>query len=249
MVVHAGTAATQGTSVPAAGAAFAELAPMLRRAVSLNAGVNVRLQGRGNQLRALIWLPFDILVGRTVSVGASNAGAAPEFDLTVGASELLDRLDAATDSVPGFSADEAISLLPNRDAQWRAAAPPREGWRRVESVPGAVVRSLVAAGARALADAADREGIPGGQPRAEVTEALLDSVVLTLEENPTTGQGATTALTAEVTLRMITAVTRMGFLPDDAQVAVDICGRWTRVTAPFGNSYRERSPLGISLLT
>ncbi|SDJ36664.1 hypothetical protein SAMN05444157_3024 [Frankineae bacterium MT45] len=228
---------------------------MLRRAVSLSPAINVRLQRSGDHLRALIWLPFDIMVGRTLPAGAGGGPVAADFDHTVRAAELLERLDAAEGSQVGRG-EELLARLTNRDTDWRAAAPPMARWRRVETVPGAVIRSLVASGAQALADAAEREGVAGAQPRAEVTDALLDSTVLTLTRDAdASADGADDAapvsapLSAQVTLRMITAVTRMGFLPDDAQIAVDVCGRWTRVAAPFGSSYRERSSLGISLLT
>ena len=63
-----------------------------------------------------------------------------------------------------------------------AALPPRsrlaagrDGARRRRSAP------LVRSGALALKDAAAREGVPGAQPRAEVADALLDSIVLTVE--------------------------------------------------------------------
>ncbi len=109
------------------------------------------------------------------------------------------------------------------------------------TVPDEVVRGLVRSGALALKDAAAREGVPGAQPRAEVADALLDSVVLTVEEP--NGRGR-----AEITLRAISAVTRMAFLPRGSYVAVDVSGRWIRVAAAYGSVFLERAGLGLGLL-
>jgi hypothetical protein len=99
------------------------------------------------------------------------------------------------------------------------------------------VRPLVRAGALTLKEAADREGLPGAQPRAEVADAVLDSVVLTVEEGNAR---------AEVTLRALSALTRMGFLPRGGAVHVDVAGRWIRLAAPYGSVYLER-PGGLTL--
>jgi hypothetical protein len=106
------------------------------------------------------------------------------------------------------------------------------------------VRDLVRAGALTLKQAADREGIPAGQPRAEVADALLDSIVLTV----TTDDHAGPALTAEVNLRALSALTRMGFVARDSHVAVDVAGRWTRVAAAYGSVFLERAGAGLGVL-
>jgi len=204
-----------------------ELAPVLRRAVTLDAAGLARLRASEHQVSVLLRLPFGVLVARTLAV---ERGDEP-FDATVQASDLLTWLDGDDSATPA-----------RRDAEWRTGLPPARGWQRIDTVPDEVVRGLVRAGAQALTDAADREGVPGAQPRTEVADALLDSVVLTVSADA--GE-----LSAPVTLRVLSALTRMGFLPRGSHVAVDTSGRWTRVAAEYGSVYAERPGRGLQLLS
>jgi hypothetical protein len=201
-----------------------DLAPVLRRAVTLDPKSLARLRLTGEAAMVLVRLPFGVLVSRTVRTG----GVRPDpVDVTVSAAEALAWLDG----------DGAV---PQRhDAAWRTGLPPVSGWRRLETVPDAVVRNLVRTGALALKDAAAREGVPGAQPRAEVADALLDSVVLTVQDDD--------GRTAEVTLRALSALTRMGFLPRGGHVYVDTVGRWVRVVGEYGTVYLERPGSGLVL--
>jgi hypothetical protein len=198
-----------------------ELAPLVRRSVTLDAGALVRLRCDAETAAVLVRLPFQVLAARTVR----SPGAA--LDATVGAADLLAWLDGERADPPE-----------RRDTEWRGGVPPSAGWRRLDAVPDAVIRGLVRTGALALRDAADREGVPGAEPRAEVADALLDSVVLTVE-----GDGAA----AEITLRTLSALTRMGFLARDSHAAIATAGRWTRVAAQYGSVYAER-PGALNLL-
>ena len=99
---------------------------------------------------------------------------------------------------------------------------------------------LVRQGALTLKEAAAREGVPGAQPRAEVADALLDSTVLTVTDSDRT---------ADVTLRALSALTRMGFLPRGGRARIDIAGRWIRVVGEYGTVYLERPGSGLSGLT
>ena len=112
------------------------------------------------------------------------------------------------------------------------------GWHRVDRIPDTEIRPLVRAGALTLKDAAEREGVPGAQPRDAVAQALLDSIVLTVTDETTT---------VELSLRTLSAVTRLGFLPRGSYVAVDVAGRWVRVAAAYGSVFAERAGLGLSL--
>ena len=78
--------------------------------------------------------------------------------------------------------------------------------------------------------------MPGAQPRAEVADALLDSVVLTVSNE---------AVAVGITLRTLSALTRLGFLPAGSHIAVDLAGRWIRVAAAYGSVYAERPGLGL----
>ncbi len=231
-------------------AVLTELAPVLRRAVSLEPACLARIRLAPSTASVLVRLPFGVLAARTIAA----EHAAESVDATVGALALLDWLDAepdhnpdadrTTDRAGGSAAGRAAhaSLGPEtRDADWRGGLPPDTGWQRVDTVPDDVVRGLVRTGALALKESAAREGGPGAQPRAEVAAALLDSVVLTVTDDDC-------ALRAEVTLRALSALTRMGFLPRTSHLAVDLAGRWIRVAAAYGSIFIERPGLGLGLV-
>ncbi|MDQ2749458.1 MAG: hypothetical protein ABI775_06935 [Pseudonocardiales bacterium] len=200
-----------------------ELAPVLRRVVTLDPAGLARLRAAEHQVAVLVLLPFGVLIARTLAVRRSGS----VFDVTVRAGELLAWLDGERTAAPE-----------PRDAEWRAGLPPASGWQRIDTVPDTVARSLVRAGAQTLKDAAERAGLPGAQPRAEVADVLLDSVVLTVSAGH---------LSAPVTLRALSALTRMGFLTRGSHVAVDVAGRWIRIAAEFGSVYSERPGLGLTL--
>ena len=206
-------------------ARLAELAPVMRRAADLDPSSLARLRLTPASGSVFARLPFGVLVSRTV-----DAAARPEpLDRTVSATQALDWLEGTRPDPPE-----------SRDVDWRGGVPPATGWRRIEVVPDHVVRGLVRSGATALQDAAAREGVPGAQPRAEVADALLDSIVLTVSDD--TGAEAT------VTLRTLSALTRMGFLPRGGAAAVDVAGRWTRVAAGYGSVLVERPGAGLALV-
>lgn len=200
-----------------------ELAPLLRRMVALDARSLARIRYFGDRVTGLVRLPFDVLAARTIVLGA--AGGAD--DRTYRAAELLEWLDGERAAAPEPC-----------DADWRGGVPPLGGWRRVDTVPDADVRPLVRQGALTLKETAEREGVPGAQPRGEVADALLDSVVLTVTD---------AELSVPVTLRTLSAVTRLGFLPRGSYIAVDVAGRWIRVAAAYGSVFAERAGSGLSL--
>jgi hypothetical protein len=203
--------------------ALSELSPVLRRAVTLDPRGLARIRLGAEAASVLVRLPFDVLVSRTIATPVRDR----PVDVTVAAAEALAWLD-------GERADPPES----RDAEWRTGLPPGTGWRRIELVPDDVVRGLVRSGALAVKAAAEREGVPGAQPRAEVADALLDSAVLTVSDDA--------GSSAAVSLRALSALTRMGFLPRGGETAVDVAGRWIRVVAEYGTVYIER-PGGLVL--
>ncbi len=200
-----------------------ELAPVLRRAVTLEPAALARLRASEHQVAVLVRLPFGVLVARTLAA----VGNGQVLDATVRAIDLLSWLDGDGGAVPE-----------SRDAEWRTSLPPAAGWQRIDTVPDDVVRGLVRTGAQALKDISDRAGHPGARPRPELADALLDSVVLTVSAE---GGGPSAA----ITVRTLSALTRMGFLPRGSHVAVDVAGRWTRVAAEFGSVYAERQGLAL----
>jgi hypothetical protein len=202
--------------------ALAEMAPLLRRVVALDPRSLGRVRAAPGRVTVLARLPFAVLVARTVA-----ADTDAQLDRTFAASALLGWLD------------EEAGLPEPRDADWRGASPPRDGWHRVDTIPDEVIRALVRGGARALQEAAAHEGVPGAQPRAEVADALLDSVVLTAEDG---------GRHAQVTLRTLSALTRMGFLQRGSSAAIDVAGRWVRVAAEYGSVFAETGSAGLGLL-
>lgn len=202
----------------------AGIAPLARRVAALDPRGLLRLRLGGTVAAAYAWLPFGVLVGRTVRVDPAAMG----IECVVRAHELISWLDG----------DDAPPR--RRDTDWRGALPPAIGWRRVETVPAGVVRDVVRKGAATFRQAAAREGAPGAQPRAEVADAVLDSVVLSATEGD---------LHAEITLRAMSALTRMGFLPRGSYVAVDVCGRWSRLAAEYGSVYAERPGMALGVVS
>jgi hypothetical protein len=214
---------------------LAEVAPVARRAVALDANAIVRLRAAASSaarvspaadttssVSLFVTLPFKVLVSRTVPVDAQLAPA----DITIAGADLLEWLErGGPEPAP-------------RDAQWRGALPPQTGWRRLEVVPDDVIRPLIRAGALALKEAAAREGVPGAEPRAEVSDALLDSIVLTVSDDAGHSAG--------IALRTVSSLVRMGFVPRGSAVSVDVSGRWTRLGGEFGSAYFE-SPGGLQL--
>jgi hypothetical protein len=207
-----------------ASAQLFDTAPLVRRAVGLDPRSVVRVRLNAASVTSFVRLPFGVLVGRTVKVHWDGG----KIDCVVSAKDLLAWLDGTSREAPA-----------SRDALWHGTIPPSGGWRRVETVPDAVVRNLVRKGATALQEAAQREGVPGGQPRGEVADALLDSVVVTAQAS---------GLRAEVTLRTLSALTRMGFIPRGSRAAIDISGRWVRVVSEYGSVYAERPGSGLTVL-
>lgn len=212
-------------SLSDAAAQLGGLAPLSRRVAALDPKGILRIRLDAGLAAGYTRLPFAVLVGRTVRAD----WAAPALDCVVRAGDLVSWLQGQTREPPQV-----------RDVEWRGALPPARGWQRVDRVPDAVIRDVVRKGAATFRDAAAREGVPGGQPRAEVADALLDSVVLTAAKG---------GVRAEVSLRTISAMTRMGFVPEGSHVAIDVCGRWSRVAAEYGSAYSERPGLALGIVS
>ena len=226
------TGANVTSALGGAAAQLAGVAPLARRVAALDPNSLLRIKVDTGMVAGYARLPFGVLVGRTVR----TMWAGSTIDCAVRVRELVGWLDGQVAEPP-----------PQRDVEWRGALPPTSGWRRVERVPEAVVRDVVGKGASTFRQAAEREGVRldgpgrhGAQPRAEVADALLDSVVLTATDG---------GIRAEVTLRTVSALTRMGFLPRGSHVVIDVCGRWSRVAAEYGSAYVERPVLALGTVS
>jgi hypothetical protein len=200
--------------------AVGELVPLLRRAVGLEPNVLVRLRAQNATLYGFVSV-FDVLAGRGVGV---EDGRADGIDATFFAAEVV------------AWAESGGPTPARKDAQWRGSLPPVTGWQRIETIPDETIRPLVRSGALALKEAGERG--PGMSARGDVAEALLDSVVLTVESHDGSGS-------AQLTLRMVSTLTRLGFLPRGGDSGVDVSGAWVRLAAHYGSVYAR--PTGLSL--
>ena len=219
---------------PAGVADQGDLASFLGRVVGLESAAVVRLRATGGRITGYVRLPFGVLVSRTV------AGTADPPDVTVGAADLLHALDPSGTGTSGdrtVGADPVATGVPwpaRRDMDWRAALPPVADWQRLDAVPGDVIRALVRAGRDAL------RAVPAGSAAA-AGESLLDHESLTVS-----GAGRTAVLP----LRVVGALTRMGFLGGDAEadlVVVSATGGWVRLAGAYGSAYQRTAPgLGLS---
>ena len=224
---------------PAGAADQGDLASFLGRVVALEPAAVVRLRAAGDRVTGYVRLPFSVLVSRTV------AGTADPPDVTVGAADLLHALDPVGSGTSGAcpvgaglvgtgAAAAGVPWPARRDMDWRAALPPIAGWQRLDAVPGDVIRTLVRAGRDAL------RAVPAGSAAA-AGESLLDHESLTVS-----GAGRTAVLP----LRVVGALSRLGFLGGDAEadlVVVSATGGWVRLAGAYGSAYQRTAPgLGLS---
>ena len=98
----------------------------------------------------------------------------------------------------------------------------------VDPIPSDVIDSIAANGARVLA------GLRGSGEADERSVAALDSVVLTVR--PADGQPP-----AELNLRLVTAVQRLGFVPTGSTAQVLVSGSWAALSCTNGVGYLARS--------
>jgi hypothetical protein len=225
MTGRSGDASAQPAQLADIAAQVAGIAPLARRLVALDPRGLVRIRLGDRVAAAYSRLPFGVLVGRTVRIDWAGA----RLEWVVRAGELTSWLDGELDGPPR-----------SRDMDWRGALPPAVGWRRIETVPDEIIRDVVRTGAATFRQAAAREGVPNAQPRAEVADALLDSIVLSATD---------AGLHAEITLRAMSALTRMGFLPRGSYAAVDVCGRWSRLAAEYGSVYAELPGMALGIVS
>jgi hypothetical protein len=196
---------------------LADFVPLAERAVSIDAASMIRFRAAEQRIAGFVRLPYDVLAGRTLVTDLAGSEPAASFDITVAAADFLRWADGSGPAPAG------------KDAHWLSALPPRRGWRRIEVVPDRVIRDLVRSGAELAAGATSRQS----------QESLLASVVLTA-----TGDGS--ADPVQIRLGALTALTKMGFLPRDSQVAIDAGPGWVRLAAAYGSTYvTDGNPLGL----
>jgi hypothetical protein len=204
----------------------ADAGAFLARLVRLDPGALARVRPVGDGV-AELWamLPFGVLVVRRVAADLTT-------DTTVAAAELLNTLS-----------DDSSTSIHRRDESWRWPLPPTRS-ETVEQIPAGEIMSVATAAERTLRMAVT-EGV-GGRRVGErvVRDALLDHIAIVA-----TGQDGTRA---EVPLRLVQALVRMGFVPriddlvtqSETSVTVRIARDWVGLEGSYGSAwYRTVSPL------
>ena len=153
-------------------------------------------------------------------VSRSVTGHLDPRDVTVHAGNLLAGL--------AVSASAEVDPGPVVDASWRSQLPPPGGWIPVDEIPAQLLADLADQG---VGQVRDNPGPAGGAPTA-----LLDSEVLTVS-----GSG----MNVTVPLRMLFALSGMGFAPSDPGeiVRISATDSWVRMDARFGAVLRRRHSL------
>ncbi|CAN5270318.1 hypothetical protein BH20ACT5_BH20ACT5_23770 [soil metagenome] len=160
-------------------------------------------------------------------------------DTTVTAVQLFAAVEAA-------GADSTVALPPARDGQWRRTLPPARDWMLLDEVPAEVIRRLAATAARLVREA---------PAPATAGEAVLDQQTLLVSAG---------GHEVSVPVRVVTALTRMGFLgPDSGVSGVDNLGSgvadpdvvrfgctptWLRAASRHGTVYLRRGGAGLALI-
>ena len=139
-------------------------------------------------------------------------------DTTVAADALL----AAVGSPNG----ELVDLGWSMDSAWRGALPPDDGYSHIDDVPARALVDLAQRGAELAQEHSSSQGPP---------VSLLDQEVVTVDgEHDRVG----------ISMRVVFALTAMGFVPDDIPatelVRVRAGRSWLRLDARFGSVSKRR---------
>jgi len=154
----------------------------------------------------------------------------PDFDAVVPVGSLLERISRKLDQVVD-DADPVTVTLPMEvhTVTWAAISPPRGGWRGVDPTSAALLGSVAKSGIEEVAEA-----IPTGtgeqivhRVRSEVWGRPIEG----LEHVPAGGAFAALSL---------------GFLADNAPVAIYETGPWTRLTTERGHVLIKRKAWTLS---
>lgn len=127
-------------------------------------------------------------------------------------------LEALASRVERAQAGDGTLRLPSPSPsiQWQAITPPRDGWRRRQGVPAALLKSAAEAGVEKVSEA-----IPGsvGEAIVQKVRAEVWGVPIVGKKNIPSGAGF--------------AADALGFLTEKS-LAVHTCGNWIRLTSKNG---------------
>ena len=130
----------------------------------------------------------------------------------------------ASSLLTALSVERAEAIDTGPTAPWVEELPPGGGWTRVDDVPAGELDGLAD---RGLALARENAG-PMGPPAS-----LMDQTVLTVSP-PEPGRPVT------VPMRVLFAMSGMGFLGSGPSVRVSASGSWVRLDARYGAVVRRR---------
>ncbi|RZT84621.1 hypothetical protein EV383_1472 [Pseudonocardia sediminis] len=197
-----------------------DLGAFTARVVRLDQTASMQLRSAGGFVTAWAHTPFDVLVTRSV------AGSMEPAQRAVLASSLLTSL----------AVDRSESVDPGPAAgPWAEELPPDGGWSVVDDIPAGELDSLAE---RGIALAREHAG-PMGPPAS-----LLDQTVLTV--SPPSGDAGKAVRAVKVQMRVLFAMSGMGFLGDSGTsgqepvVRVSATGSWVRLDARYGAVVRRR---------
>ncbi len=200
-----------------------DLGAFTARVVRLDQAASMQLHSAAGLVTAWAQTPFDVLVTRSV------AGSMEPARRTVLASALLTAL--AVDRSESVDPGTAVG-------SWAEELPPDGGWAVVDDIPAGELDSLAE---RGIALAREHAG-PMGPPAS-----LLDQTVLTVSPQPDTAGGTgAPARAVKVPMRVLFAMSGMGFLGDagtsgqEPVVRVSASGSWVRLDARYGAVVRRR---------
>jgi hypothetical protein len=223
----------------------ADLAAFLGRLLHYDKAAAVRLQAAAGALAVFGRPPsFEVLAIRTVRLAPQRA--APAFDVTVSAGDLLESVDEA--------AARFVVPAPVTGPPWAGLLPPRGGWHRepVALLPQAV-RGAVAQAVAEFRTRMERLA-PAGRTRAELDRIGREVWSRTVGDTslPVRAAHAAQALgflrPATVPQAPDAASPRLPRDADDPDAAHSLAlfssGAWLRLRTPYGSVAVRRGGLG-----
>ncbi|MER7998762.1 hypothetical protein [Streptomyces sp. NPDC095613] len=208
----------------------ADLGAFLARLIHYDRAAAVRLQAGGGALAVFGRPPsFEVLAIRT-----ARLAAAPEFDVTVSAGELLEALDESTGSA---MVPTAVTGPP-----WAGVLPPRGGWRQVAGLPDeeAIRGALTAAVAEFRAR--DERLAPNERTRAERDRIGREIWSRTLGDTRLPLRAVHAAQSLGF-LRPVRAMVPAGAGREERPVLLE-SGAWLRLRTPYGSIAVRSAGLG-----
>lgn len=141
----------------------------------------------------------------------------------------------ATNLVAGLAVSTASRIDVGTDAadQWFGQLPPTRGWTSIGDLPGPRIAELLAEALPLAQDAVEFERADElrAKTKATVPPAVLDRALATVD---------TPTGTVPISMRMLFALSGMGFADQGTAVGVSVTATWLRLETPGGSVARRR---------